>query len=75
MHGNRFVLHLIFRSLGDYESASPEDFEEIKKRIPELTLEALGKTTAAKEKQAVSSYPANFFKNATKCKELEAAIA
>jgi hypothetical protein len=31
--------------------------------------------TAAKEKQAASSYPANFFKNATKSKELEAAIA
>jgi|GEM_PF-3794205 len=30
-------------------------------RIPELTLEALAKVTAAKEKQAASSYPANFF--------------
>ena len=75
VHGNRFVLHLVFRSLGNYESASPEDFEETKKRIPELTLEALAKVTAAKEKQAASSYPANFFKNATKCKQLvEAAI-
>jgi len=75
VHGNRFVLHLVFWSLGNYESASPEEFEEIKKRIPELTLEALGKATSAKEKQAASSYPANFFKNATKCKELETAIA
>ena len=75
VHGNRFVLHLVFRSLGDYEGTSPENFEEMKKRIPELMLEALGKTTVAKEKQAVSSYPANFFKNATKCKELEVAIA
>jgi len=75
VHGNRFVLHLVFRGLGNYESASPEDFGEIKKRITELTLQALAKVTAAKEKQAASSYPANFFKNATKCKELETAIA
>jgi hypothetical protein len=39
VHGNRFVLHLVFWSLGNYESASPEEFEEIKKRVPELTLE------------------------------------
>ncbi len=75
VHGNRFVLHLVFRSLDNYDSASQEDFEAVKKRIPELTLEALGKVTAAKEKQAATSYPANFFKNATKCKELEAVIS
>jgi hypothetical protein len=74
VHGNRFVLHLVFRSLGNYESVSPQDFEETKKKAPELTLEALAKVTAAKEKQAAASYPANFFKNATKCKELETAI-
>lgn len=70
VHANRFDLHLVFWSLGEYESVSPEDFEEIKKRIPELTSEALGKTTTANEKQAVSSYPANFLKNATKCNEI-----
>lgn len=43
MHGNRFVLHLVFRSLGNYESATPEDFEEIKKRIPELALRHLAR--------------------------------
>ena len=44
------------------------------KRVPDLTFEALAKATAAKEKQAAASYPANFFKNASKCKELESAI-
>jgi hypothetical protein len=58
-----------------HETASPEDFEEIKKRIREFGLKVLGKATTAKQKQAASSYPANLFKNATKCKELEAAIA
>ena len=33
VHGNRFVLHLVFQSLGNYDSASPQDFEVIKKRI------------------------------------------
>ena len=75
VHGNRFVLHLVFQSLGNYESASPGEFELTKKRIPELTLEALAKAATAKEKQAAASYPANFFKNASKCKELESAIA
>jgi hypothetical protein len=59
----------------NYENASPGDFEVTKRRIPELTLRALAKATAAKEKQAAASYPANFFKNASKCKELETAIA
>jgi AIPR protein len=75
VHGNRFVLHLVLQSMDNYEGVSAEDFEDIKKRIPELTLEKLSKTTIAKEKLAVSSYPANFFKNTTKCKELAAAIA
>lgn len=75
VHGNRFVLHLAFQSLGDFENTSQEVFEEAKKQIPTLTLEALAKVTSAKEKLAPTSYPANFFKNATKCKELEASIA
>lgn len=75
VHGNRFVLHLVFQSLDNYETTDQSDFEKTKARIPELTLYVLAKVTAAKEKQAASSYPANFFKNATKCKELEAAAA
>jgi len=74
VHGNRFILHLVFRSLATYDD--PEvDFEETKKRVPTITSEMLDNTIAAKEKQAPSSYPANFFKNATKCKELEATIS
>lgn len=74
VHGNRFVLHLVFRALENYDSANTRDFNTLRKRIPELTLDALAKVTAAKEKHAASSYPPNFFKNATKCKELEATI-
>jgi hypothetical protein len=49
VHGNRFVLHLVFRSLGNYESATPEDFEEIKKRIPELALRHLARRKGSDE--------------------------
>jgi hypothetical protein len=74
VHGNRFILHLVFRALDAYDSVKQPDFEEVKKRIPDLTLDILTKTTTEKETLAASSYPANFFKNATKCKELEARI-
>lgn len=74
VHGNRFVLHLVFRDLGAYDTMKQPEFEQMKQRIPELGLGILAKTTTEKEKLAASSYPANFFKNATKCKELEANI-
>lgn len=75
VHGNRFILHLVFQWIGEFEGADAVEFEQMKARIPDLTLKALTNVTAAKEKQAASSYPANFFKNATKCKQLEAAIS
>jgi len=74
VHGNRFILHLVFRALGSYDSVKQPDFEEVKKSISDVTLDILTKTTTEKEKLAASSYPANFFKNATKCKELESRI-
>lgn len=74
VHGNRFVLHLVFQSIGHYDTATQQDFERAKDEIPEITLKMLTRVAATKEKQAATSYPANFFKNATKCKELETAI-
>jgi hypothetical protein len=74
VHGNRFILHLVFRALDDYDTDSLEAFETLKTRIPKITHDSLAKVTAAKEKQAATSYPANFFKNITKCKQLELAI-
>jgi hypothetical protein len=74
VHGNRFILHLVFRILDKYESAAQSDFDAMKKRIPEITVKMLTEATAEKEKQAKGSYPANVFKNATKCKGLADAI-
>ena len=53
---------------------SQPDFDAMKGEIPEITLEMLAKTTAEKGKQAKGSYPANVFKNASKCKGLAEAI-
>ena len=74
MHGNRFILHLVFRVLDTYDSVSEIEFEKMKEGIPQITLEMLAQTTAEKETQAKGSYPANVFKNASKCKGLAEAI-
>jgi AIPR protein len=74
VHGNRFILHLVFRALNKFDSVPQDEFEKMKKRIPEIALEMLASTTAEKETQAKGSYPANVFKNASKCKGLAEAI-
>jgi len=57
VHGNRFILHLVFRVLNKFDSASQDEFEQMKKRIHRIALEMLASTTAEKEKQAKGSYP------------------
>ena len=74
VHGNRFILHLVFRALNKFDSVPQDEFEKMKKRIPEIALEMLASTTAEKETQAKGSYPASVFKNASKCKGLAEAI-
>src|SRR5260370_23079043 len=70
VHGNRFILHLVFRALNKFDSASQDEFEKMKEEIPRIPLEMLASTTAEKERQAKGSYPANVFKNTSKCKAL-----
>ena len=74
MHGNRFILHLVFRAIDSYDGVPQSDFDGMKEKVPQITLEMLAKTTAEKDKQAKGSYPANVFKNASKCKGLAEAI-
>jgi hypothetical protein len=74
VHGNRFILHLVFRILHNFDSVSNEEFDGMKIRVREIALEMLAKTTAEKEKQVAGSYPANVFKNASKCDNLGQAI-
>jgi hypothetical protein len=73
VHGNRFILHLVFLRLNGLEDPAV-NFEEEKARIPQETENVLQKTIAAKEKLFASSYPANLFKSAQKCKDLTAKI-
>ena len=74
VHGNRFILHLVFRAIDSYDGVPQSDFDGMKEKVPQITLEMLAKTTAEKDKQAKGSYPANVFKNASKCKGLAEAI-
>jgi hypothetical protein len=74
VQGNRFILHLVFRVLNKFDSASQDEFEKMKEGIPGIALEMLASTTAEKEKQAKGSYPANVFKNTSKCKALAEAV-
>ena len=74
VHGNRFILHLVFRALDKYDRIPQAEFDKMKEGIPQIALEMLAKATGEKEKQAKGSYPANVFKNASKCKGLAEAI-
>jgi hypothetical protein len=69
VHGNRIVLHLVFKSLGSRlfeEPATDKVGAEISK-IPDITRDRLNKVTAEVLKNYSGSYPANIFKNTTKC--------
>jgi hypothetical protein len=73
VHGNRFILHLVFSTIANLDDSATE-FEKSKQAIAGTTSTMLQKTIAAKEKKFANAYPANFFKNATKCKDLIKAI-
>ena len=66
-HGNRFILHMAFRSSLDSDDA---DLDATKKRVPSTVETILQRLINATAKLYESSYPSNLFKNLTKCKEL-----
>jgi hypothetical protein len=71
-HGNRFILHIVFNSLSDIFSVELDTVQiaKIQRRIAE-TLVKLGDPA---RQLFDSSYPSNFFKNATKCKGIATTI-
>jgi hypothetical protein len=75
VHGNRFILHLVFRALGTYDTLDQPEFDKIVKRVSPITEIMLSLTAIQKDKQAKGSYPANVFKNASKCKGLADAVS
>ncbi len=67
-HGNRFILHIVCRSVSNlYGDSMPTD-------ITDVVGSTVGKLLDPSKKLFESSYPSNFFKNASKCKETSASI-
>lgn len=74
IHGNRFVLHLVFqRSASAGLTDAPEN-EEQKKKLQDLVAKVLAATIASVLQHFPAAYPANLFKNASKCRDLKAHV-
>ena len=67
-HGNRFILHMVFKS--GVDPHNPE-MDKTRKAIPDAVARTIHGLIAAKAKLYADSYPSNLFKNLTKCKDLE----
>ena len=74
IHGNRVLLHLVFRELSPTIFDAIDISAEIQK-IPVLTGNFLDKMAGEIAKYSPPSYVGNVFKNITKCKAIVAAIA
>jgi hypothetical protein len=71
VHGNRFLLHLIFAELDTDYNFSKEYIDVNEKRINELIVKYIDLIETAKMELYPDAYPANVFKNATRCKEIK----
>jgi hypothetical protein len=74
VHGNRVLLYLVFRALGEAVFNGDNGTAEIA-NIPQLVTKSLDGLIAEIAKNHSASYAGNIFKNATKCKEIVSAIA
>jgi hypothetical protein len=75
IHGNQFVLHLVFRRLGAEILDTPQsDAAKELSTVVDETWKALNAVISAATTLYTNAYPSNLFKNATKCKALTAAI-
>jgi len=73
IHGNRMLLFIVFRKLpiNIFETDSL-DFDSHLSKVPEMAQVILSKITTEYTNKFSSSYPANLFKNITKCKAISA---
>ena len=75
VHGNRFILHRVFRGLATKEFDRPElDMSTVAAEARIAVGRELARTAAAIQSLFPSSYLSTLFKNASKCKEISAAI-
>ncbi|MHB1700588.1 MAG: AIPR family protein [Acidobacteriaceae bacterium] len=70
IHGNRFVLHIVFNRLTAEEQTLSEDAQKAA-LISKLVTESLAATISHVLQQFPGAYPANLFKNAAKCRDLK----
>lgn len=73
IHANRFILHFILRDKGKNENfnISVIDKDSIRNGVLSLVDILVEQTTQFIDELFPESYPANIFKNSTKCKQLE----
>jgi len=71
-HGNRFLLHIIFRYHVKLESS---DWEAMRKALPNSVNVELNRLIEVTKERYETSYPSNLFKNLTKCKDLANELA
>lgn len=72
IHGNRFVLHLVFQKLQRGAVDNGATFSE--SRVREFTNEMLVCTISDVLGRYPTAYPANLFKNVSKCRDLASGI-
>lgn len=73
IHANRFILHFILKDKGKSENfnISVIDKDSIQNGVISLVDVLVDQTTQFIDELFPESYPANIFKNSTKCKQLE----
>ena len=73
IHANRFILHFILKDKGKSENfnISVIDKDSIQNGVISLVDVLVDRTTQFIDELFPESYPANIFKNSTKCKQLE----
>ena len=73
IHANRFILHFILKDKGQNENfnMSVIDKDSIRNSVIPLVDVLVDQTTQFMDELFPESYPANIFKNSTKCKQLE----
>jgi hypothetical protein len=71
VHGNRLILHQVFRRLPvDKFDDLDYEFERVKELASEETISVLNDLITAVNQKYPNSYPANIFKNKSKCIEI-----
>jgi len=72
VHGNRFIAHCVLQSLGSAEEFTRGviDNDGLQRRIQAIVDELIPSVTLAMNELYADSYPANIFKNATKCRAI-----